>query len=113
MAAYPSIEIDQKGSSQERVRVLQVDEWPNGSIRGRDFTAGLMWKWKLFHLERSDAEKATLATFYEANALAGDISFLSPWDGVNYANIMLTSVPKYEQSNGLWNVSIEMRMMVP
>lgn len=113
MASYPAIEIDQKSSSQDPVRMLEVDEWPNGSIRGRDYSTTGMWKWKVFHLERSDAEKATLKAFYEANALHSDVSFASPWDGVTYSNIMFTSAPKYEQSNGLWNVSIEMRQVAP
>lgn len=113
MAAYPSILIDQKGSTQDPVRMRVVDEWPNGSIRIRDYAITGMWQWKLFHLERSDTEKATLKTFYEANEQLTNISFASPWDGVTYNNITFTSIPKYEQSNGLWNVTIEMRQIAP
>lgn len=114
MASYPTFAISTKGSDQSPVDDLQVDEWPNGSIRARSYYSVGRWKWTLLHGVLSDANKVTLKTFYDTNRLRTDISFLSPWDNVTYNNVMFTAPPKYERlPGGFWNVTVTLRQVAP
>lgn len=114
MAGYPNFPITTKGSDQTPVDDLQVDEWPNGSIRARSFFSTGRYKWTLLHGVLADADRATLKAFYDANRLRTDISFTSPWDGVVYNNVMFTAPPKYERLPGAyWNVTVALRQISP
>lgn len=114
MVAYPAYAVDTKGSSQDPVDDLRTDEWPNGSVRAQSFFSTGRYQWTLKHGVLSDANKATLKTFYDTNRLRTDVSFTSPWDGVTYNNIMFMAPPKYERLPGAyWNVTIVLRQIAP
>lgn len=109
---YPALSIpsiNTKGSKQLPVDDLVVDQWPNGSSRGRSyFTVGLK-AWELLHGVIPDADRVTLETFYNTNKLIL-FDFVSPWDGVTYHNVGFVMVPDYERLPGLlWNVKTKLR----
>lgn len=110
MAAYPTKGIDVAGSMQDPVDDLVIDEWPDGSARGRSYVTPGRFKWTLVHI-LTDADKATLDAFYAANRLAQDISFASPFDGVNYTGLIFTGKIKQDRivPSALWKVTTYLR----
>jgi hypothetical protein len=91
MASYPSIEVDRGAARRTRSTIDRSTSGPTAASAAAATSRPGAWKWKLFHLELSDANKVTLKAFYDANRLRTDISFVSPWDGVTYNNIMFTA----------------------
>lgn len=110
---YPSFGFDPGRSRQQPVDDLVVDQWPNGSSRGRSyFTPGKM-EWTLYHDLLSDANRATLKAFYDANKLLPAFDFVSPWDGVTYHNVgFIPPPPEYiplKSSSLFWDVKVFLR----
>lgn len=111
MPTYPSFAIDTKGSKQQPIEDLVVDQWPNGNSRGRSFFTTGKYGWVILHGVLADADRVTLKAFYDANRLL-TFDFVSPWDGVTYHNVGFTKPPDYERLPGLyWNVKLELRQM--
>lgn len=108
-ATYPSYAIDAKGSTQQPIEDLVTDQWPNGSSRGRSYFTPGLYTWDILHGVLSDANRATLKTFYDTNRLLL-FNFTSPWDSVTYQNVGFIAPPTYEFLPGaFWNVKIKMR----
>jgi hypothetical protein len=112
VAAYPTTGIDISGSVQDPIDDLSVDEWPDGSARGRSYVALGRFKWILVHTF-ADSDKAILDAFYAANRLAQDISFSSPFDGVNYTGCIFTAKMKQDRlvPNAVWKVTAYLRKL--
>jgi len=112
MATYPNLPILNKESEQQPVDAISVDEWPNGSARGRSYVTPGRYRWTIVHDKLSDADRATLKAFYDANRLRIDISFVSPWDGVTYTNCMFVDAPHYKRLDGpLYDVTVKLRQI--
>jgi hypothetical protein len=112
MATYPNLPIRNKDSEQQPVDAITVDEWPNGSARARSYIAPGRYRWTLVHDLLSEANKATLKAFYDANRLRTDISFVSPWDGLTYNNCMIVGLPDYKRLDGpLYDVTVKLRQV--
>jgi hypothetical protein len=115
MATYPStvpnFGVNVQNSRQQPIEDLVIDTWPNGSARGRSYFTTGRYSWELYHGTMADADRATLKTFYDTNRLI-TFSFVSPWDGVTYTNVIFAAPPEYIRLPGLyWDVKVKLRQI--
>ncbi len=112
-ATYPSLAANPSGSFQKPVEDLVTDQWPNGNTRGRSYYTAGKYEWQLLHDILSDANRATLKAFYDANRLL-TFDYVSPWDGITYHNVGFLAPIEYkgrDSSTLYWDVTVKLRQM--
>lgn len=102
MASYPNTTYDAGASRVTPRESVAVDASDGGTIRGVSTRAAEVYDLKLVHLGLSEAEAATLESFYNTNKVAQiDVT----WRSVTY-NCQFVSKPDVEPWQGaLWSVT--------
>lgn len=102
MAAYPNTVYDSAASRVSPRESVAVDVADSGNVRGVSLRAVEAYDLKLVHLGLSEAEAATIESFYVTNkALEVDVT----WRSVTY-NCQFTAKPSVDPWQGaLWQVT--------
>lgn len=113
--AYPAFVISMDESEYAPLDNLEVDEWPNGSVRGRAFSDAQRFQWTVVHPALTEADRVTLEAYYWANrTVPFDFSdrFVSP--AVTRNNVIFTAVPRFKRNtssgkNRTWKATVSLR----
>ena len=102
MAAYPNTDYDAGASRVEPRSSVSVDVADSGNVRGVSLRAVETYDLKLVHLGLSEAEAATIESFFTTNKTAQvDVT----WRSVTY-NCQFVIKPSVEPWHGaLWQVT--------
>lgn len=114
--SYPALKISMRESDVELVNDLEIDEWPNGSARGRAYADAARYRWVLIHPALTETEKGTLEAYWLANkTLPFDFvdRFVSP--SVTRNNVMFTERPVFKRNdspagNRTYRATVKLRM---
>lgn len=106
MAAYPALtEGPSYESKEETLDDLEIDRATNGAPRGRALYTAAKKKFTVVHERCSNADKATMTSFYGTNRLL-TITFVWAADGLTYNCIFGKPCPQYDPMVGArWKIT--------